>query len=346
MNGNVAGKAKENGMKRASVWILASAMAIGSCTVSFASQHAGIAAKTETADASETETGAAAATKAANTAETEVDTGSEAKLQGSDETEADVASASEMLVPEEVTDEGMVPVSADELKDGTYEIDVNSSSSMFEITSCSLTVEDGAMTAEMIMGGTGYLYVYPGTAEEAAEADEQDYIPFEELEDGTHKFTFPVEALDEAVECAAFSKRKEKWYGRQLCFVAESLPREAFLEDRWTDVSDLDLEDGSYTAEVSLEGGSGRASVTSPAELTVADGSVTARIEWSSSNYDYMIVDGEKYLPVNTEGNSVFEIPVTAFDVPITVLADTTAMSKPYEIEYKLTFDSETIEET
>ena len=47
----------------------------------------------------------------------------------------------------------------------------------------------------------------------------------------------------------------------------------------------------------------------SPAALTVADGRMTATIVWSSSNYDYMLVDGEKYLPTNTEGNSTFEIP-------------------------------------
>ena len=59
--------------------------------------------------------------------------------------------------------------------------------------------------------------------------------------------------------------------------------------------------DGTYTCEVTLEGGSGRATVESPAALTVADGKMTATIVWSSPNYDYMIVDGEKYLPTNTE---------------------------------------------
>ncbi len=263
---------------------------------------------------------------------------------GPADSHGDVADASEMLSPESVTEEGMVPVKADELQDGTYEIEVNSSSSMFEITSCTLSVEDGSMTAAMHMGGTGYLYVYPGTPEEAAQAKEEAFIPFEEMEDGTHVFTLPVEALDEAVECAAFSKRKEKWYGRQLCFLADSLPDEAFKEARSTSIAGMDLEDGIYTAEAALEGGSGRASITSPAKLEVAGDTVTATIEWSSPNYDYMIVEEEKYLPVNTDGNSVFEIPVTAFDRPIRVLADTTAMSKPYEIEYKITFDSSTIE--
>ena len=99
--------------------------------------------------------------------------------------------------------------------------------------------------------------------------------------------------------------------------------------------------DGTYTAAVVLEGGSGRATVESPAALTVAEGKMTATIVWSSPNYDYMIVDGEKYLPTNTEGNSTFEIPVAALGTPLTVTADTVAMSKPHEIEYTLTFTLE-----
>ena len=102
----------------------------------------------------------------------------------------------------------------------------------------------------------------------------------------------------------------------------------------------VDKEDGEYSIQVDLEGGSGKASVTSPTILTVEDGKAYAQIQWSSSNYDYMIVDGEKYLPVNTEGNSVFEIPVAALDTALAVTADTTAMSTPHEIEYTLTFDS------
>ena len=100
----------------------------------------------------------------------------------------------------------------------------------------------------------------------------------------------------------------------------------------------VDKEDGEYSIQVDLEGGSGKASVTSPTILTVEDGKAYAQIQWSSSNYDYMIVDGEKYLPTNTEGNSTFEIPVSALDTPLAVTADTVAMSTPHEIEYTLTF--------
>ena len=115
----------------------------------------------------------------------------------------------------------------------------------------------------------------------------------------------------------------------------------------WTSTPEaftLDKEDGEYSIQVDLEGGSGKASVTSPTLITVQEGSVTAHIQWSSSNYDYMIVDGEKYLPTNEEGmNSVFEIPVLFMDEAMPVIADTTAMGAPHEIDYNLTFYSDSI---
>ena len=97
--------------------------------------------------------------------------------------------------------------------------------------------------------------------------------------------------------------------------------------------------DGEYTMEVTMTGGSGRASIKSPANITVEKGKYTAEIVWSSSHYEYMTVDGVQYDPVNTEGNSTFLIPVTP-DTDITVQALTTAMSEPHLIEYVLHFDS------
>lgn len=244
---------------------------------------------------------------------------------------------------EEVVEEGMVPIYGSDIKDGTYDVTVDSSSSMFNITKCALTVSDGKMTAEMTMGGKGYLYVFMGTADEAAAADESSYIPYEENSDGEHTFTVPVEALDSGISCAAFSKKKEIWYDRTLLFRADSLPVEAFGEGVVKTAADLGLADGEYTVEVTLSGGSGRASVQSPAKLTIENGEASADILWSSSNYDYMLVNGEKYLPVSTENGSEFIIPVTGFDYNMPVSADTTAMSTPHEIEYTLNFDSGSI---
>lgn len=230
------------------------------------------------------------------------------------------------------------PVSASDLNDGTYTIKVDSSSSMFNVTDCQLTVADGKMTAVMTMGGTGYQYLFMG---KGADAEESGYIPFEETSDGANTFTVPVESLNTEIDCSAFSKKKEEWYDRTLVFRADSLPAEAFKNAPSSASSDI--EDGEYTVEVTLEGGSGKSSVESPAKLTVENGKAFAEIVWNSPNYDYMIVDGEKVLPFNTDGNSSFKIPVSEFDSKIDVKADTTAMSEPHEIEYTLYFNSESI---
>lgn len=254
-----------------------------------------------------------------------------------------VASADEMAGVEDVVEEGMTPIDGSQVKDGVYDITVDSSSSMFQIVSCKLTVANGSMTAQMTMGGTGYLYVYMGTGEQAANADESEYIPFDEDAAGAHTYTVPVEALDAGVPCAAFSKNKEKWYDRTLVFRADSLPTDAFAEGVVTTAEDLSLADGAYQVDVTLEGGSGRASVESPARMTVENGKVTATIVWSSSNYDYMKVDGVRYDAVIENDRSVFTIPVTCFDWKMAVVADTIAMSQPHEIDYALRFDSASI---
>ena len=261
-----------------------------------------------------------------------------------------VAGAGDMAAVEEVVEEGMVPVASSGLVPGTYKVKADSSSSMFRITDCELTVPEGdaVMQAFLTLSGSSYLYLFPGTAEEAAAADASEYIEAGENAEGKNTFLFPVEALDFGVPCAAFSKNKEMWYDRTLVFRADSLPLSAFREGEVLTPSGLDLDDGEYTAEVALSGGSGRASVQSPAGLTLknsrsAEAEVTAELVWSSANYDYMLVEGEKYLPEIADGHSVFRIPVTCFDRNMAVIADTTAMSQAHEIEYSLRFDSSSL---
>ena len=105
------------------------------------------------------------------------------------------------------------------------------------------------------------------------------------------------------------------------------------------------ISDGVYQIGVILTGGTGRATVASPAKLTVKDGQMTAEIIWSSPNYDYMLVDETRYTPEIIDGHSVFEIPVAALDTELAVTADTVAMSVPHEIEYTLRFDSSSLEQ-
>ncbi|MCR5419633.1 MAG: ABC transporter substrate-binding protein [Lachnospiraceae bacterium] len=90
----------------------------------------------------------------------------------------------------------------------------------------------------------------------------------------------------------------------------------------------------SYMVDITMEGGSGKAYIESPVTITEDDTGIKARLEWSSPNYDYMIIDGIKYLNESTSGNSVFTVPVKDMSKPLAVTADTVAMSVPHEIEY------------
>ena len=228
-------------------------------------------------------------------------------------------------------------VSAAALPDGTYTAEFDTDSSMFHVNEAldgkgTLTVENGRMTLHISLTSTKIVNLYVGTAADAAshEADwlqpTTDTVTYSDgTSDEVFGFDVPVVALDTDFQLAILGT-KGKWYDHTVS-VRNAQPTMKEVP-----------ADGSYTCEVTLEGGSGRATVESPAALTVENGKMTATIVWSSPNYDYMIVDGEKYLPTNTSGNSTFAIPVAALDTPLAVTADTVAMSTPHEIEYTLTF--------
>ena len=101
--------------------------------------------------------------------------------------------------------------------------------------------------------------------------------------------------------------------------------------------------DGTYTVAVTLTGGTGKAKIASPVQLVVKDGQMSAILIWSSSNYDYMKVNGVRYDAVIEEGHSTFTVPVASLEEPLPVVADTVAMSTPHEIEYTITFDPATL---
>lgn len=255
---------------------------------------------------------------------------------GASSAPASSAASSEAAASSAVSEAASASAEA-ELPDGTYTADFDTDSSMFHANEAfdgkgTLTVKDGQMTLHVSLASKNIVNLYVGTAEDAAshEADwlqpTTDVVNYSDgTSDEVYGFDIPVEALDTDFSVAILGK-KGKWYDHTVS-VRNAQPT---MEEA--------LADGTYTCDVTLEGGSGRATVESPAALTVADGRMTATIVWSSPNYDYMLVDGEKYLPTNTEGNSTFEIPVSALDTPLAVTADTVAMSTPHEIEYTLTF--------
>lgn len=238
-----------------------------------------------------------------------------------------------------------------QLPDGVYTAEFSTDSSMFHVSEAcdgkgTLTVKDGVMTIHISLGSKKILNLYPGLAEDAAKdgavllEPTTDTVTYSDgMTEEVYGFDVPVPVIGEEFDLALIGT-KGKWYDHK---VKVSDP----VAEGTADTFDLStVEDGTYTIELTMEGGSGRASIQSPAQLAIADGAATATLEWSSPNYDYMLVNGEKYLPVNTEGNSVFEVPVEALDAPLTMIGDTVAMSTPHEVEYTVTFHSETLEST
>ena len=236
-----------------------------------------------------------------------------------------------------------------QLPDGVYTAEFSTDSSMFHVSEAcdgkgTLTVKDGVMTIHISLGSKKILNLYPGLAEDAAKdgavllEPTTDTVTYSDgMTEEVYGFDVPVPVIGEEFDLALIGT-KGKWYDHKVK-VSDPVAEGA------ADTFDLSaVEDGSYTIELTMEGGSGRASIQSPAQLAIADGAATAILEWSSPNYDYMLVNGEKYLPVNTEGNSVFEVLVEALDAPLTMIGDTVAMSTPHEVEYTVTFHSETLE--
>ena len=246
-----------------------------------------------------------------------------------------VADTTDMTDVVDVVEAGMVPVTADALNEGTYPVMVDCSSSMFKIVDCALTVADGKMTALLIMKSDAYPYLYPGAAEDAAAADEAELLPLK-ADGETYTFTFPVPALDAGVDCAAFSARKALWYPRTLLFRADSLPAEA-----WKETAGVELADGEYLADVSLEGG--KAKLLTPALMTVEGGEVRATLVFGTTKIDYVLVDGEKYLPEENENGVAFTVPVAGFDRGLSIIVDSTAIKPATEVGYTVTFDSASI---
>lgn len=123
------------------------------------------------------------------------------------------------------------PIHGNQIKDGTYKIEVSSSSSMFRIIDAQLTVKDGAMSAVLTLSGDGYGKLYMGTGKEAAADGDDKCIYFVKNADGKYTYTVPVAALDQDTDCAAWSTRKEMWYDRVLVFQSSLIPEDAITQE-------------------------------------------------------------------------------------------------------------------
>lgn len=245
-----------------------------------------------------------------------------------------------------------------ELEDGVYTAEFNTDSTMFHVNEMcdgkgTLTVKDGQMTIHVSLPSKTIQNLYSGLAEDAQKDGAvllEPTIDVIDYNDGTtdevNGFDIPVPYLDDEFDVALIGK-KGVWYDHKVSVSNPVLKDVTVVDDKGVEQFAGYVYQGDYTIEVDLEGGSGKATIASPAQIKNRDdGSQVVCIEWSSPNYDYMLVGDEKYLPVNPDTEcSIFEIPVSNFDEPLNVIADTVAMSKPHEIEYTLIFHSDTIKE-
>ena len=110
-----------------------------------------------------------------------------------------------------------------QVSDGSYKVNVTSSSSMFKVMDCILTSKNGEMTAKITLSGTGYDYLYVGTSAEAALADKSKWIPYVVDKNGMYTYTIPVSLLDTGISVAAFSHKKQVWYDRTLTFASAGM---------------------------------------------------------------------------------------------------------------------------
>lgn len=245
------------------------------------------------------------------------------------------------------------------IADGTYVATFKTDNSMFHVCEANqdrgiLTVADGKMTIHVSLQSKKIVNLYPGLSEDAKKEGAEllepttDKVVYSDgYEDEVYGFDIPVPALDEEFNVALIGTHGN-WYDHKVVVSdpVEGDDIQAVINGdpaAGDSSAATDIADGEHTVEVALEGGTGKASVDSPAVIRKNGDEIIAVITWSSPYYDYMIVDGQRYEPVNTEGNSVFEIPVASLDSPLEVVADTTAMSEPHEIEYTLTFDPASI---
>ena len=200
------------------------------------------------------------------------------------------------------------------LDNGTYVVTFLSDHSMFHVNDANndkgiLTVKDGEMTVHVSLQSKKIVKLFYGNKEDAQKEGADLIEPSVDLIDygdgytsEVYGFDVPVPYLDEPFEVSILGTH-DNWYTHNVT------------------VSDPVLGDDIHQGT----------------ELDLENGEATLTLIWSSANYDYMIVDGAELKPVNEEGNSTFEVPVKVLNEPFKVIADTTAMSQPHEIEYELT---------
>jgi major membrane immunogen (membrane-anchored lipoprotein) len=210
-------------------------------------------------------------------------------------------------------------------EDGVYTVDVTSDSALFTVAACTLTVKDGVMTACVTAANNNYGLLYIGLAKDALQAAEMDRVAAVADASGSYTYTFVVPALGSEMPVAVYSESTAKWYDRTLTFRTDSL----------VSTGEEPAAEGEDAYTFSFTGGSGRVTI-SCAGVEMRDGTAFATIVFSSSNYTYAEVNGEKYFNTNEGGDSTFVIPVV-LNGETPVSAETVAMGSPHVVDYVFT---------
>ena len=117
--------------------------------------------------------------------------------------------------------------------DGVYTTTTSTGAEMFRVVETILTVKNGKMSAEITLSGTGYDYLYMGTAAEAA-GNESQWIGFKDkeksyIEDGEEKtgrsYIIPISTLDTPIAMASHSVKRDRWYDRSITVSSKNLKK-------------------------------------------------------------------------------------------------------------------------
>ena len=117
--------------------------------------------------------------------------------------------------------------------DGVYTTTTSTGAEMFRVVETILTVKNGKMSAEITLSGTGYDYLYMGTAAEAA-GNQSQWIGFKDeeksyIENGEEKtgrsYIIPISTLDTPIAMASHSVKRDRWYDRSITVSSKDLKK-------------------------------------------------------------------------------------------------------------------------
>ena len=240
-----------------------------------------------------------------------------------------------------------------ELIDGaSYKVTAETGADMFKVVDCTLvSTKDKGMEAVITLSRQGYDYLYMGRAEEAAEADKNSWIPFNEV-NGKYTYTIPVKALNTGIEVASHSKNNNKWYDRTITFKSEGMQFQGLKEGTYEYVKDATNQVYTVTTDP------GMFSVTEATLSKTAEG-MKVKVTLKGTGYDALYLgskedakkdDGKNWItPCETKGEGenqqyVFEIPVSALNTSIPIATHGTKSKKWFNHTITFNFNTNTVD--